>query len=158
MSAELGNWTVDPLQNIAPLLGVRLSNSANVAIADVTTTALTFDTEVFKQGVNLHSTSTNTSRITFAIPGRYMVGGNCLFAASASGSYRYTWLRVNGTLYLDRADAPPSTVLGRMTVTTLYRFAANDYVELVVQQDSGGALNMLGGVSGPWFWSTWNSA
>jgi hypothetical protein len=102
----------------------------------------TYDTDAF------HSTSSNTSRIT--IPsgksGYYRVFINYHFAANASG-VRMAYFVKNGagtgaiqgsqTVY-----APtPSNVFIATSATTV-NLTAGDYIEMAVQQVSGGSLNL----------------
>jgi len=136
--------------------GVRLlaTISGNVNISNTTQTPIPFDTEHFDSN-NFHDTVTNTTRITFPVGGRYLVGG-CVWWPSGSGGIRQVAIRLNGgsELHTDRRNGNNSTNTVCQPVT-LYSFNANDYVELVCFQDSGGtvALN-LNSPFAPSFWAT----
>ena len=138
-----------------------LWNSTNVSIANASDTVVTFDTEESKSpwGVS-HSLVTNTNRLTFLTPGFRIVGAHVQFAANANGSRRQTYIRLNGSNVL-AIDYSPPVGGGIPTAYTLirgYYFAANDYIELIVFQDSGGALNLTtDGVDGRNLWSFGNS-
>ncbi len=157
---QIAQRIINPLSHIIPTLGCRVRNSANISIPDLTITALTFDTEDWKNGGNLHSTSTNTSRITFPFAGVWTVMGMAYFTASAAGTIRIGWIRLNGSnsTMLTRGDGVISAnTQAVLTLATSYRFAAADYIELVVRQDTGGALNILGDGISPWLSAQWFS-
>jgi hypothetical protein len=106
-------------------------------------TVLTFDSERY-DSAELHSTSTNPSRLTAQQAGNYLITGHVGFVAASSG-VRGLWLRLNGTtyiagLYVPAVEWPLSSVL---SVATLYHLAAGDYVELIVYQTSGGNLDVM---------------
>lgn len=132
----------------------RAYNSGNLSIADVTYTALTLDSERWDNDT-IHSTSSNTSRLTATTAGLYEIGGSATFAAGG-GNIRLIGIRLNGTIFIDLIESPPLAGGGNVTalsIGALYSLAANDYVELVVYQDSGGALNVnAAGNYSPEFW------
>jgi len=105
--------------------------------------AVPFDTERFDTDT-MHDNVTNNTRITFTTAGKYQVSAGYHFAASAGGTYRVGYIRLNGTTSIAYRQTGPSGVVIplRETLSTLYQFAANDYVELMVAQDSGGALDI----------------
>lgn len=124
---------------------VRVFHNAAQSIANNAFAALNFNSERFDQAGNaastMHDTVTNNTRLTCRYAGVYQITGNCGFAASATGQ-RAIRIRLNGTTYISsdsRVNA--GAVLIDTTTTTLYPLAVNDYVELMVFQDSGGALN-----------------
>jgi hypothetical protein len=124
-------------------------NSANQSIANATETALTFDTEVYDVGA-VHSTSSNTSR--FTVPtgggGLYIAIGQIEFASNVTGQ-RQMRIRANGgaSAYSGWVVVQAVTTGGAATkfqTMTILALAAADYVEFMVYQDSGGALNATG--------------
>lgn len=123
---------------------VRAYNSAAIAIPNTTVTAVTLNSERWDDAANpMHSTSANTSRLTCFIPGLYVIDGHNQWAAAAGGVQRYSALRLNGaTVIAEQVKANSATLLMQTSVSTQYRLAATDYVELVVYQDSGGNLNV----------------
>jgi hypothetical protein len=136
----------------------RVYNSANISIPDVTDTALTFNSERFDTDT-MHSTVSNTGRITFTTAGTYLVGATVEFAANATGR-RHLHLRVNGSTYIAGERAPSATAADTalLSVATLYAFSAADYVEVVVYQNSTAALNVTAaGNRSPEFWAIWQS-
>lgn len=120
---------------------VRVYNSANQSISDSTLTAITFDSERYDTD-SLHSTSSNTSRLTASVAGKYLIFANLSFATNTTG-YREFTVRLNGSTYvLDDTRVP---VTGNRTIATIsgiYQLAAGDYIEAVVYQTSTVALNI----------------
>ena len=119
----------------------RVYNSGVQSIDHNTLTALTFDSERFDTD-NIHSTVANTSRLTCGTAGTYQITGNTQFDNSAAGQWRTTSILLNGaTLIGGVSTHRDATSQTRMIATTLYKLAVGDYVELVMYQDTGGALN-----------------
>src|SRR5215204_2490654 len=89
----------------------------------------------------LHDNATNNSRMTAPIAGVYVISTSVDWTANATGERRLR-LRVNGNnTQLIASDIEDSSPVRFQTVATVYRLAAGDYVEAVVKQTSGGALN-----------------
>lgn len=133
----------------------RVYNNANISVANATDQALTFNSERFDTDT-MHSTSVNTSRITFTSAGTYLVGGNAIFAANATGT-RKIFVRLNGTTPIATAEVVNGGASAdvSLAVSTLYTFAASDYIELVAFQNSTGSLNVTAsGNTSPEFWAT----
>jgi hypothetical protein len=145
-----------------PTPQARVYNSGPPTISHNTTTALTFNSERFDHG-DLHSTSSNTSRLTAPVAGLYSaapvaglysVGANFRFAANATGQ-RYGALRVNGSTVIAEDMVLPGSaaVLPRLVLSTIWRLAAGDYVEVLAFQTSGGALDVeTSSATSPEFW------
>ncbi len=139
----------------------RVYKSAAQSINSGAATAITFDTERYDTDT-MHSTVSNTTRITFTTAGVYSVGASIEFAASAVGNTRVLAIKLNGTTFIAfEQEAPVPGGLGstNMTTETEYKFAAADYVEFIVQQDSGGPLNIdSAGNYTPEAWASFQSA
>jgi hypothetical protein len=136
----------------AVFVGCSVYKSANQSLTNATLTAITFDSEYFDTD-SMHSTVTNTSRITVATGqgGKYLLIGNLVYAANATG-FRQFFIRVNGSNDWYSANNPAYAgnssfpfYIGSQFVLTL---AAGDYVELFGMQNSGGALDVTGGDKG----------
>lgn len=118
----------------------RVYNNAAISIPNNTVTALTFNSERWDTD-DFHSTVTNTSRLTVPVAGLYYIHGHIQIAAGANVAS--VQIRLNGATYITRHSDPQSSTAAReMSVSTCYSLAASDYVELVVFQNSGGALNV----------------
>lgn len=115
--------------------------SAAQSIPDDTTTTMLADSENHDND-SMHSTSSNTGRITAQTAGRYLFNGTVEFAANSTGR-RLIYLRVNGTtsylLYSSAAPTSPTTAVGSFTKTLV--LAAGDYVEVRANQNTGGSAN-----------------
>lgn len=131
----------------------RVFNSANISVANATFQALTFNSERY-DSAGLHSTVSNTERLTVTEAGLYTIGVSVQYAANATG-IRQIYLRVNGTTYVasNGYQAPTVSDGGYASVTTDYELAATDYVEAVAFQRSGGGLNVVASANySPEFW------
>ena len=153
------NWNTDLVDNIAFLANppsCRVYNSAAISITTSgTAQALTFNSERYDTDT-MHDTATNTGRITIKTAGLYVVFALVEFASNATG-YRQAYIRLNGTTVIAAQSGPAATSLGtELNPTCIYKFAVNDYIEVLVAQLSGGALNVnAGGNFTPEFGATW---
>ena len=122
-------------------IACRVTHDASQEIANSTQTALAFNTETFDTDT-MHDTSVSNSRITIQTEGKYLINGNWSWAANASG-YRRGRFRVNGSTVIAMAQTvtpPPGNP--RMTLSCIYSFSVDDYIELVVDQDSGSGIDV----------------
>jgi hypothetical protein len=122
--------------------GARVYNNANISIGNDSWTALTFNSERYDTDT-IHDTTTNTGRLTCVTAGKYVISGHVRFPAN-NANYRSVAIKLNGTTYM---AIQKSVNMGAgeavmMSVSTIYSLSATDYVELVVHQNSGGALNV----------------
>lgn len=134
----------------------RVYHNAAQASPNLTEQALAMNSERYDTD-SMHSTVSNTSRITFNTAGLYVVSGHGRFVAAAAG-IRQFGIRLNGTTYIAThlQAMPGAGVVVPMSVSTVYKFAATNYVELVSFQDSGGSLNVESVANtSPEFAATW---
>lgn len=121
----------------------RATNGAQT-IATGASTALTFSAETFDTA-SLHSTSSNTSRMTVGATGVYDITGFVKWTGSASGNQRQVAIRVNGLTTYNEAYLPPSGGINlAMIVNDKLSLTAGDYVEIMAFQDTGGNLATIG--------------
>lgn len=157
-------WNADIVENIKFLANppmVRAIHSLGQNILNVTQTVLSFDTEHYDTD-NMHSTVTNSSRITVNTAGKYQFGTNVQIQSNSSG-FREVFLRKNGSVLIAYNLLAPAN--GNVTIanlTTTDTFIVGDYVEVVVYQNSGGTLAVdstvpSGNRYSPLFWATWVS-
>jgi len=127
-------------------IGASVSHSAAQSIANVTPTALAFNTEGWDTDT-IHNTVTNNSRLTATTAGKYVVLGFVHWANNSTGQ-RIASIRQNGTTTI--VDTAEGVISGevRHCVGVFVNLAATDYVELVVYQDSGGALDVASAQTG----------
>lgn len=139
----------------------RVNHNTTQSINDNTETALVFNSERYDTD-SMHSTSSNTSRITFNTAGLYVVGGTAALVNGSADWVRVSLgIRLNGTTSLGFqtvSDQNGSSHNPHISNVTTYKFAVNDYVELTMLHDntSNAARNVVSaGNSSPEFWATW---
>lgn len=124
------------------------AESTEVTIPSGTVTLLPLPGESWDVG-NMHSTTTNTSRLSAPADGIYHVTATIMWRANPNGSMRYVTVRRNGILHdVALAQIPPvnSTVnFTTVVVSAQIKLAASDYVEVSVFQDSGSSVNVAVG-------------
>ena len=136
-------------------LATRVYKSGNATVNDSTLTLVSFDSEDFDYG-SQHSTVTNTSRVTAAEAGIFLVCAGANFASSGppNGGERLLMVRKNaagsgggGTLLFAETQngtaSPTDSVMGASDVFVL---SANDYIELFVYQHQGASITLQGGI------------
>ena len=154
-TAAWGDALRDAIIFLADPPHCRVYNSANISIPNNTLTALTFDSERVDTDT-MHSTVTNTGRITMTTAGWYDVGAGIQWPAATAGD-RGIFIRMNGVSYLTGLRFSSATLIDQ-AVSTQWQFAAGDYIEVVVLQVSGAALNVtFGASSSPEAWATWRA-
>lgn len=120
----------------------RVKLSGNQSINDATLTALSFGAEDADTD-SFHDNSTNPSRLTAPVTGYYIVEGGVEFASNATGR-RAVQIRKNGSVFyaslMVDACSSDATLL---PVSAIVQLNAGDYVEIMVFQNSGGALNAV---------------
>lgn len=135
----------------------RVYNSANISCTNGVHTYLTFNSERYDTD-SFHSTSTNTDRLTIPVAGVYRVTAHVRFASNATGS-RALRLEVNGSTLIALENSPAVAVgygQTERTISTEYKFAANDYIRISAYQDSGSTINVeAGGNFSPEFFISW---
>lgn len=134
--------------------GARVYNNANLSISTGTFTALTFNSERYDNG-DLHSTSSNTGRLTAPVTGLYLIGASVEWDGNTTGD-RFATILLNGGTTIarvsQRANAGAGNTTGQEPVCPYY-LVAGDYVEVVVIHDAGVSLNVLATASySPEFW------
>ena len=133
---------------------VRTYNSADETIADSTFTTLTFDTNRYDTA-GMHSTSTNTPRLTAPISGVYAVTANVRWTANATGFRDLDFEKGPNFEGGSQITAASASVDAPQSVTTQLRLAAGDYLTVDVYQTSGGDLAVPSSADTPAFEMTW---
>jgi len=123
-------------------VGCSISNTnTNVSIANNTNVKVAMNTEIFDTD-GFHDNSTNNTRIT--IPsgkgGKYLIHGSTFFSANATGE-RNAQIFKNNAEVKTAFTVPNASANCNVFVTAVLNLAVTDYVELVISQSSGGALN-----------------
>lgn len=132
----------------------RVYHNTTQSIANSTIKSLVFNSERYDNSA-MHSTSSNTARITMPTGGggKYLVGMNAYYASVISSS---VWFELNGTDTNANPVAQMSFDNGHMLVTTAWAFSAADFVTTTLLQISGGAVNIThADFYTPEFWAFW---
>lgn len=140
--AAAGNIEMSGSIKESTAIGARVYNSSNITLTTGVNIALTLDSERFDND-NIHSTSSNTSRLTCQTAGVYLITGTARFEANATG-IRFVGIRLNGSTFIAASrQGAVSGAVTNMSVSTIYALSVSDYVELVVSQTSGSNLNIV---------------
>lgn len=136
----------------------RVYNNANLTIPNATETAVTLNAER-RDPYAMHSTVTNTSRVTVPIDGFYEFGGHLSYDGASSTGYRSLLLKVNGsTVAQDERNAVTGGVATTVSLATAYELTAGQYIQMFAKQSSGGDLDTLyiAGAA-PELWVIWRA-
>jgi hypothetical protein len=128
---------------MARFVGARVYDSANIVVATATSQTLTYDSERYDTDT-IHSTVTNTGRLTCVTAGYYAIWANNYWAANAT-SYRQMNIMLNGATNIAVVRDETNTIAASpimQCISTVYYLSATDYVTVVVRQETGGNLNI----------------
>ena len=157
-AALMNSHWVENIRFLANPPSCRVYHSAAQSIAHATETTAAFNSERFDTNA-MHDTATNNSRITFATAGLYLVTFTGKYATAADYTATTCRIRLNGTTYIaDGTSERNTTIESRIQTTTLYRFAAGDYIEVRLYQANSAAAARNLEVSGNWspeFMAVW---
>ena len=122
----------------------RVSQSATVQFANNTETCLNFNTQTSVYPASMHSTTTNSSRLTAPSSGMYLVSGHVLWNTFSSAGMRQMVIYKNDATII-AADTKPALVANALwhSIATVYPLSAADWVTLRVVQDSGSTGSVI---------------
>jgi hypothetical protein len=100
---------------------------------------VTFDTNTFDPS-GMHSTSVNTDRITIKNAGKYRVSWHIRWADAGGGSYRVINLLQNASGLSNTITQKDSSGRASTDGTYIVICAANDYLTLASDQDTGAGI------------------
>lgn len=122
------------------------SQSVAQTLTTATITALTWQTPAYDPYV-MWAGGTPT-RITPTVAGYYAFAGSCGFAVNGSGA-RSISIRKNGVATdINQTTAAPSGFNAVLQVVSIIQMnGTTDYVEIYVDQNSGGNLNTVTGIT-----------
>lgn len=139
----------------------RVYHNANQSLANGAETTLAFNSERFDTA-NMHDTVTNNSRITIPTAGLYLLTFSAVWQVAADYQWIYVYPRLNGgtQIGVGTSAAPfnSGSIRHHSLLTTVYKFAAGDYVEIrAAQANSAVAARTLDfiGNGSPEFSATW---
>jgi hypothetical protein len=131
ISTALNFWLNPPLCSV-------YMGTTGVTCANATTTLATYDSETDDTD-NMHSTVTNTSRITFNTAGRYEIVVTNAFLSGTLTQYDIQ-VRLNGVTSLRTFSFGSPGGASFTQICQLARvFAVADYIEVQLTQTSGGS-------------------
>lgn len=146
-AAQLNQDVRDNVLAVANPAACRVYHNAAVAVADATITVLgttgattaVFNSERYDTD-SMHSTGTNPGRITINTAGIYLVTAGIEFAAGTDYSSIYLAIRKNGTTIIVNHSQIGGNDAGLANnsdaVSTVYKFAVADYIEVLVWQNN----------------------
>jgi hypothetical protein len=140
ITSTWGNSVKTAADYLANPPACRVYHTANQAINNNALTALAFNSERFDTNT-MHDTVTNNSRITFNTAGLYIVTGSFAFALDTDYTDITGLIRMTGatTIAEETRYATGVSAIPRLTISTLYKFAVSEYVELVAYQTNTSA-------------------
>ena len=125
-------------------IGAKVYRNTAFSIPNATVTAIPFDKEHYDTDV-IHDNSTHNTRLTCKTAGKYRIsGGFDLFNFASGAGFAWIVIVLNGTTNIGGVGFEAGTsYYPRLSVSTEYELAVNDYVELKVYQNNGVALNLI---------------
>jgi hypothetical protein len=119
--------------------------SAAQSIADSSLVAISYTAANAWGSSSMHSTSVNPSHVVAPLAGYYDVSAFVGFAGAAAG-IRQVYFRKNGDVYGNSLIFPSNGASAEVQIVIVetWSLAANDYIEILVWQNSGGALSVTG--------------
>jgi hypothetical protein len=155
-AAKVQNGALGTGEFSSSIPAAHVTRTAAQSIPSGFTTTLAFNTERYDTA-NMHSNATNNSRLTAPVTGIYAVTAQVEWAGNVNGG-RAIFLEKNGPAPIASDNEPPSPVDVPVIqeLTTQVRLQAGDFVRAVVDQGSGGALDVIKDPeSTPEFSMTW---
>ena len=126
---------------MAKLVGARVYNNADLTIPNDTFTDLTFNSEDYDTDT-IHSTGTNTGRLTCQTAGKYLAILNCRFDVNAAAVHSQAQI-LKGTVAIAHVVVPNDNVtMIAFSCSVEVDLAVGEYVKSRVYQASGGNLNI----------------
>ena len=122
----------------AAAVAARVYNSVNQNVLNDTDTNVTFDSERWDSG-GIHSTLSDTHRLTAPEDGLYVVTAHVQWAANATGYRRIALVHsVDGVIaQLNKQAQGDGTTPDRQSIATVYQLLQTEFVYVQVRQDSG---------------------
>jgi hypothetical protein len=140
-ASKMNSFLRDAVSFLLARPSARLTHSTTQSIPDSVNTAVTFNTEGSDTD-NGHSTVTNASRYTVQTAGTWSIDTCSPWVANATGK-RELFIRSNGASdFASSAIVASASVRHALQVSDKIALSVGDYVEAVVWQSSGVALNL----------------
>jgi len=161
------NWFGSGTASVGrPSVGATSTSTTTVAAA--TWTLMTFSAEDWDTA-SMHSTVTNTSRLTIPTDGDglYLITGHVtmanvnqvdaaqiMFRKNSAGDYN------TGTMIAQQSNMMTETglILTGLSLTTMCKLVAGDYLEMFIRQDHSASVALTGATCTHRFSALWQSA
>ena len=142
-NAYIGRSTSDAWVNINMLAdppSCRVWNNSAITIPDAGFQLMTYNQERFDTD-SMHDTTVNPGRITFNTAGVYVVSFSFVITASSDYTGVMGRIRMDGTTPIAESASQHNVISfnPNMTITTIYKFSAGQYVESFVYADNTSA-------------------
>jgi hypothetical protein len=139
-SSELNSFVVTPLAFTLAKPFAKVKRAAVQSIPNASFTTVTFDNEIYDYGTMYDAGS--PTRLTAREAGWYTAVGHVGFIANATGirgiGFQVNGVSTDGGMIFVGAFA---SLDARMGVVEHLFFNVGDYIEIIIYQSSGGALN-----------------
>lgn len=137
------NEVTGQLNTMLQMARVKALQGAPQALPNAAWTALAFGLEdtIIVDYWNMHEGIVNPSRFTAPADGLYLAIGQVYITFDSGGSARAIAVKVNGLDVTGRPSTNTSLTPFILNVVTVLWLNYLDYVQFLVFQDSGGALN-----------------
>lgn len=151
-------WNTDLVDNISFLANrptVQVFMSAAQSVADATVATLLYNQETFDTDT-MHSTVTNTNRITFTTAGVYLVGVQANFATDTDYDVVALAIRNSAGTTIAQTNDTGADVAGALDLqlTRLQKMNAGDWLDSWAYQDNvSGNAALVNAV----FWACWQA-
>lgn len=129
----------------------RATKASAQSIADSSGTTVDLDTEDYDHGNLYDPSGANPTRITIGEDGTYEVGCSTNWQSNSTG-YRFAGVFPNGLADAIASDRRPGLNQSEQSPSNRVELVAGDYVEMIVSQTSGGALNLRATDDSPMLW------
>lgn len=131
-----GDVVIADLNFLANPPACRIYNNADQTINDSTETIITFNSERYDTA-NLHSTVTNTGRITFSDTGIWRITFRGQLIAGADYAAAYAVIQTSTAVNLDKDERLPTSFNNAsFHLSTEYKFVAGDWIVVKMYQDN----------------------
>lgn len=130
-----------PTWALVPACKAMHNTTQSIGNGAVTTIAL--NVESFDP-TGMHDNATNNSRLTMPIAGIYLITANVQWPTAAGTRQLKIQRNASQDIAYNWVTATTGGQPTHQNLSVLHNFAAADWVEMVVYQDSGGALNLVG--------------
>lgn len=157
-AANLNTHLRDNVAFLATPPGCALYQTAGTSLTHNSDTVVLFDTEA-EDNATLHSTASNTGRVTASIAGRWLFTACVQFPSNTTGIRGISFKKNGATQYngLRVPNVSSGGFADIISLSKIIRLAAADYVELLGYQNTGGALTSTPGVGATTLEAIWVS-